>query len=286
MSGWIKVEKELETDPRTLRMAKAIAKRWKIVPITESNGVEMQCNAVALPAVTVVCGALTRLWMFADSHIRSDNTLDMSAAEIDEWLGIPGFCDLLPTDWLVPLDDKSVELPGFLAHNGVEAKKKALGSKRVENHRIRTAAADCNADALPDQTRLDQTRPDQSDGGTAPQSASDVSRESNSDAEWFLDFKLVYPDRAGDKTWRAAQKAANARIAEGHNQNEFLRGASAYAKFCQATGKVGTEFVMQAARFLGPSKPFMEPWKLPATKADNRLASNLDVMQQFVAGGA
>jgi hypothetical protein len=155
MSGWIKVEKELETDPRTQRMAKAIAKLFMFMP---AGAAEDPCNAIALPGVTLVCGALSRLWIFADSHIRADNTLDMSAAEIDEWLGIPGFCALIPPDWLIPVDDKSVELPGFLEHNGVEAKKRALTQKRVENHRIRTAVTECNALALPDQTRPDQTK--------------------------------------------------------------------------------------------------------------------------------
>jgi hypothetical protein len=141
MSGWIKFEKGIETDPRTLRMAKALMR-----------------NAPALPGVTLVCGALSRLWIYADSHIRQDNTLDMSAAEIDEWLGIPGFCDLMPEEWLVQIDDIRVELPDFLAHNGVEAKKKALTQKRVSNHRTRKTVTVRNADALPDQ---DQTRPDQ-----------------------------------------------------------------------------------------------------------------------------
>lgn len=149
MSGWIKFEKDLETDPRTVRVAKALASRLAL-----SYG----CNADALPGVTLVCGALTRLWCYADSHIRGDDTLDAGAAELDEWVGIPGFCALLPTDWLVIIDENHVEFPGFLSHNGIEAKKKALTQKRVSNHRKRLASADCNAPALPDQTRPDHLK--------------------------------------------------------------------------------------------------------------------------------
>jgi hypothetical protein len=107
--------------------------------------------------VTVVCGALTRLWSYADSHIREDDTLDLGCQELDELLGVPGFCAAMPEDWLREIGVDSVELPGFLAHNGVDAKKKALTQKRVSNHRQRSR----NAPALPDQTRPDQTRPDQ-----------------------------------------------------------------------------------------------------------------------------
>jgi hypothetical protein len=105
--------------------------------------------------------------MYADTHIRDDDTLDMGAAEIDQWLGIPNFCSTLPDDWLIEIDESTVELPGFQSHNGVDAKKKALTAKRVERHRkgARNGPAlqvkePCNAPALPDQTRPDQTKPD------------------------------------------------------------------------------------------------------------------------------
>jgi hypothetical protein len=81
--------------------------------------------------------------------------------------------------------------------------------------------------------------------------------------DWMLDFKLAYPDRAGDQGWRKAERAANARIAEGHTPAEFIAGAKRYASFCQSTEKTGSEFVQQAATFLGPGKPFLLPWHAP-----------------------
>lgn len=81
---------------------------------------------------------------------------------------------------------------------------------------------------------------------------------------WFEEFKQVYPKRAGDQQWRKAISAGNARIAEGHQPTEFIGGAARYAVFITATGKGGTEFVQQAARFLGPGKPFLLPWNPPA----------------------
>jgi hypothetical protein len=156
VSGWIKWEKDLEDDPRMLRMARELKRT---------------CNAMTFNPVTVLCGALVRLWRYADSHIREDDTLDLGAREIDELVGVENFCSLMPPDWLREIDEHTVELPGFQAHNGVEAKKKALTQKRVSNHRQRKRNADpevCNASALPDQTR---PRPDQ-----------DLKRESSSNS--------------------------------------------------------------------------------------------------------
>lgn len=182
MSGWIKIEKDLETDPRVLRIAK-----------TFSNVIQKDsCNAPAFPCVTLVVGALTRMWMYADSHIRNDNTLDMSAAELDEWLGFPGFCEMVPDDWLRVVDEHTLELPGYQEHNGVEAKKRALTQKRVQRHRASekpSSVTACNASSLPDQTRPDQTK----EKNSVPQSGTNGHpHESDSVTEVFEHWQKTH----------------------------------------------------------------------------------------------
>ena len=98
----------------------------------------------------------------------------------------------------------------------------------------------------------------------------------------FEIFKSLYPRRAGSQPWPRALKSARARIQEGASWHDLHDGARRYAEFCRITGKVGTEFVQQAARFLGPDKPFLDPWNPPSTKADIRLASNLDAAEEFM----
>lgn len=109
----------------------------------------------------------------------------------------------------------------------------------------------------------EQSRAEESTTASSTPTLRVVSRET--EAEWFLDFKLAYPNRTGDQGWRKAQKAARARMAEGHTADEMVEGARRYAAFCEATGKIGTEYVKQAATFLGPDKGFMQPWTLPPT---------------------
>lgn len=120
MSGWIKWEKDLATDPRVLRMASRL-----------SHGDVTQLSRSRL----TVLGALVVFWGFADTHIRDDDTIECSIEEINEVVGIANFCELLPADWLEIFDSNCVHLPDFLKHNGIEGKKKALAAKRQERHR-------------------------------------------------------------------------------------------------------------------------------------------------------
>lgn len=267
LSGWIKVEKDLRDDPRILRMAKGLR-----------NAQVTQERVSTKMAETLVLGGLVQFWMYADSHIREDNTLDIGIDEIDELVGIVGFAKLIPVDWLEILEEHRVKLPGFQEHNGTEAKKRALTQKRVANYRVRSVTQESssgvtssNAPALPDQTRLDQTRPEKKRTAAVPPSVG-----------WFDDFKAIYPRRSGDQGWPKALRAAHARIAEGHDFREFLDGARRYAAYVDAKGDAGTEFVKQAATFLGPDKPFLLPWAPPPSKNQLRQDSNIAVSQEWL----
>jgi len=153
VSGWIKWEKDLETDPRFMRM----------VRLLRNNSVT---GALPERIVTVAAiGALVKFWCYADTHLRADNVLDIGISEIDELVGLPGFAGALPKDWLVEIDADHIQLPDYQQHSGVVAKRQALTQKRVANHRERQRNAQetqeirsCNADALPDQTRPDQEK--------------------------------------------------------------------------------------------------------------------------------
>ena len=90
----------------------------------------------------------------------------------------------------------------------------------------------------------------------------------------FDQFKEAYPKRSGSQPWTRAAKAANARIKAGWTFADLLLAAQRYKAFCDATGKTGTEFVMQAASFLGPELHFAEPWDLPDTRSPNAKAAD------------
>lgn len=199
MSGWIKLEKDLETDPRTLRIVATVWPR---------NGGALPSLETRNGRVTQVVGALARLWIFADSHARDDNTLGMGADEIDQWLGLPGFCRAMPEDWMQIIDESSVELPNYQEKNGVEAKSRAVTQKRVERHRKkheRTTVTSRNGAALPDQTRPDQTK--------TPESGSARTREPNGRGGPEgngIPPPLVYSDRLTELPQQSAADCSDA----------------------------------------------------------------------------
>ncbi len=126
---------------------------------------------------------------------------------------------------------------------------------------------------------------DADSGSLIPDSGSldcSASKTSPIEPAWFAEFKILYPERGGDPNWHGAIRAGNARLKEGHHPGEFLDGARRYHEFCRITQKIGTEYVKQASTFLGPSKPFLQPWNLPATKAEVRLTGNLTAAQEFM----
>lgn len=193
MSGWVKMEKDLRGDLRVKRMAAALI----------AGGV---CNAGALPVraagnagaslgVTLVLGGLAQLWMHADSFARDDDTLEITANEINELTGIEGFAQVLPADWLQIVDEHCVKLPDFHEHNGVEAKRRAQGAKRVARHRAedkkRTTVTSSNAPALPDQTRPDQTRPRPDHTKTTPPEGEEARAARSPCARLGGDFELT-----------------------------------------------------------------------------------------------
>lgn len=72
-----------------------------------------------------------------------------------------------------------------------------------------------------------------------------------------------YPKRGGGNSKAAAGKAWTARIRSGESAADMAAGVIRYAKFIRETGKEGTEFVKQAATFLGPDKHYLDDWIPP-----------------------
>jgi hypothetical protein len=169
MSGWIKLEKDLANDPRVLKMASRLSN----VDVT-----------LASRSRLVVLGALVTLWWYADTHVGDDDVLAIGPDEVDQLVGLKGFCELMPQDWLQVLDADHVKLVDYVAHNGSLAKNKALAQKRQQRHRekptstSRSRHAPVTQGALPDKTETRQRQEEEA----AP--AAVVLHESLPSEEW------------------------------------------------------------------------------------------------------
>jgi len=253
----------------------ALEERYSLV----DNDV-MDRNAITLPSTTLLIGGLARLWIIADTHIGEDDILALSTHQIDKLIGIHGFCEILPRDWLEILDGNRVKLPNYHTHNGSTAKERsgnALRQQRFRDRHKQSSVTSRNAVTLPDQDKT-KTREDSEE--KKPTAAARPTR--NVPDPEFTRFKLTFPARAGSQPWSRALKAINARLAEGHSWAEVIEGAQRYADFIVATGKLNTEHTMQAATFCGPDKHFLQTWSPPATKAEVRLNGNLSAAEEFM----
>jgi hypothetical protein len=107
----------------------------------------------------------------------------------------------------------------------------------------------------------------------------------------------AYPARNGSNPKWKAQQAWRARVKEvatpgfgttgkvaRTEMGAMLEGTQRYAAWCEATGKTGTEMVMQTARFLGPSREYKNAWKIPEPEAEViKLPRDNDELVAFAA---
>ena len=77
----------------------------------------------------------------------------------------------------------------------------------------------------------------------------------------------IYPKRSGSNPKNKAYSAWKARL-QGDNWawDKMYEGVKRYLLFCDATGKTGTEYVMQAATFFGPDQHYENDWIIPKPK--------------------
>ena len=76
----------------------------------------------------------------------------------------------------------------------------------------------------------------------------------------FEAFWKAYPDRDGSNPKREAGRCWNARLKEGADPSEIMAGLQRYTAWLKGKGKLGTEGVMQARRFVGPEREWQNKW--------------------------
>lgn len=77
----------------------------------------------------------------------------------------------------------------------------------------------------------------------------------------FEEAWKAYPKRHRQDNKKAAFKAWKARIQQKESPQEMINGVKAYAEAMREDGKIGTQFVMQAATFFGPDEHYSQQWE-------------------------
>ncbi len=138
------------------------------------------------------------------------------------------------------------------------------------------------------QPKTQQSQPEQPETtNSSKQEAEAVSSKQVKDLDYSPEFEALwheYPKRAGGNPKRLADRSFNARLAEGVTPEAMRDGMTRYRRFIEATGKLGTEYVMQAARFFGPDRPFEEEWAIPAStgKPIGRIEAGRRALQESI----
>lgn len=141
----------------------------------------------------------------------------------------------------------------------IEDGRNAVKVKRYKEKKKDTAGHRGTPEKQPDTYSYSDSYPN-SDSNKNPDTTAAVRP---TDTPEFDEFKAVYPKRSGSQPWGRALKAIDARRKLGEAWAAILAGAGRYAQFIRATGKEGSEFVMQAATFCGPEKHYLQPWHAP-----------------------
>lgn len=102
------------------------------------------------------------------------------------------------------------------------------------------------------------------------QASKPVKRGSHDYSPEFEEAWEAYPKRAGGNPKPAAFRAWSARLKDGFTTAAMVEGVRRYAAYSRAVGKVGSEYVKQAATFFGPDHHFEEAWDIPAPLGSSR----------------
>lgn len=146
--NWIKMRKNLDSDPRVLAMSRALA-------------VDIQR----------VLGALYLWFAYADEHgiadtATNDGTMPMVDYELidsPQVTGLSGMANQLERVGWIKQEGDSLRVVNFQDHMGDGAKGRAMNAARQARRRTNVTH-----DALPDKTRQDETRGDEKAPGVRP----------------------------------------------------------------------------------------------------------------------
>jgi hypothetical protein len=115
MSGYIRIDKDQVSDARLLDIADNLAHMWQVTAHGNDDLSHIE-NRHALR--NALLGALVTLWCYADTHIRSDDSLPVTLSGLAPLVGLPQEAlELFKNIWLREREDGCVVLPEYCKKN-------------------------------------------------------------------------------------------------------------------------------------------------------------------------
>ena len=147
MGGHIRLDKDLADDPRMIELAEIYAEHLEPGICQREEG-DARKALILDVCRNALLGVTYKLWRYADTHIHSDNTLNVTLTQLAYEIKCPlAVMKKFPREWLVVRPNGRVILPDYVEKNALIAKEKRReqGRDRVARYRARQAA-ECNAD--------------------------------------------------------------------------------------------------------------------------------------------
>jgi hypothetical protein len=211
--------------------------------------------------LAVLAPAARLAWIEVLSHVKAHGfdgrVRAVAPAVFGRMVGIDAadvraLLDAAQADGALEVDDGHWVITGWLEHQGDPTAKYRMQRYRDRNV---TPVTRNDRNVTPTETETETETEEKKKPTVSKKKAFTV----EFDAAW-----AEYPIRAGSNSKPDAYSAWNARVKEGVTPAELLAGVKRYAAFCHHTGKLRSEYVMQARRFFGPSRQYAEPWAIPA----------------------
>lgn len=144
MGGYIRMDKDLEDDPRVTELGELLAKQLMALPREQLAEIieQIGCDAVL--------GGLFKLWRHGDTHLRRHDRLGIASHRLAHVTGLPAsLIAKFPLDWLRIHPDGAVELPGYSAKNALIDKdeRRAKGRERTRRYREKKRLESKSGDA-------------------------------------------------------------------------------------------------------------------------------------------
>ena len=245
MAGdWIKVRCDLQTHPKVVRILSAM-RLHEVQDTTDKFR---------------VIGGLHAVWTVFDQHSTDGRLTGYTPEIMDHVIGWDGFsAAMMAVDWLARDDDGALVMPDFIEHNGKSGKRRAEDQKRKRDSR--RASEDCPQSvrnpSAENRTREEKRREEKKEDKKPIGASGDA-------PAYPPEFEELWQARArrsGPDSKKAAFKAYSARLREGVTHERLLTGVKAYAAYIRAEDKENTEFVKQAATFLGPNEHYLQTYR-------------------------
>lgn len=123
MGGYIRLDKDQAADKRLYDLADRLAQTWAVTAVNGHAGHDLSSNDNRHALRNALLGGLVTLWVYADTHIRSDDSLRVTLTGLAPIVGLPvDMLQALPETWLRVREDGYVELPGYCRKNHIRAR--------------------------------------------------------------------------------------------------------------------------------------------------------------------